>query len=284
MKADIFEFPASDGAPLHGQVWAPADPAARRGVVCLVHGFGEHCDRYGHVGERLVESGYVLLGYDQRGHGRSGGQRGYTPSIDQLLDDVGTAIREAQTRFPDLPTFLYGHSMGGGEVLHFALRRRPSLAGVISTSPWLRLTKAPPAHLVVAAKVLQHVLPRFAIQNEFERGVLSSDPAVEDDYYSDPLVHGSVTPVLAEQMRAQGEWCLDHAAQTVLPTLLMHGTADPVTSCAATEDYARAAGRRATFVPWPGMLHETHNEIGKGQVLDRLVQFLDAHAADDRAA
>lgn len=47
-----------------------------KGSICLVHGFGEHSDRYVHVCEEFTKVGFVVHTVDLRGHGYSGGGRG----------------------------------------------------------------------------------------------------------------------------------------------------------------------------------------------------------------
>ena len=67
----------ADGLALHLHTWPlPATPT--RGSVLIVHGLGEHGGRYAHVAAHLTQAGWAVLGYDQRGHGRSGGPRGST--------------------------------------------------------------------------------------------------------------------------------------------------------------------------------------------------------------
>ena len=84
-----------------------------KAIVCLVHGLGEHSGRYAHVAAALNDAGYALLGFDLRGHGKSGGPRGHTPSYETLMDDIGRLLAEAGQRYPGQPQFLYGHSLGG---------------------------------------------------------------------------------------------------------------------------------------------------------------------------
>src|SRR5919199_2405933 len=128
-----FGWRAADGVRLYGQGWQPqGEPLA---VVCLVHGQGEHSGRYAGLAAALVEAGYAVLAFDLRGHGRSEGQRGHTPSYDAWLGDIARLLEEAGNRFPRRPRFLYGHSMGGNLVLGYALRRAHAdpLAGVIAS-------------------------------------------------------------------------------------------------------------------------------------------------------
>ena len=116
-----------DGVQFYFQGWQPETPP--KAVVCLVHGLGEHSGRYAHVAAALNDAGYALLGFDLRGHGKSGGPRGHTPSYDTLMDDIGRLLAEAAQRYPGQPQFLYGHSLGGNLVLNYALRRKACRLG-----------------------------------------------------------------------------------------------------------------------------------------------------------
>ena len=110
-----FKLTTNDGLELFTKSWG--DVQASRAAVVLVHGLGEHCGRYEHVAQAFVSDGLYVLGFDQRGHGRSPGKRGLIPSYDQPLEDLTVALERAQADAPSLPLFLYGHSLGGLEVL-----------------------------------------------------------------------------------------------------------------------------------------------------------------------
>ena len=91
--------PASPrGVQFYFQGWQPETPP--KAVVCLVHGLGEHSGRYAHVAAALNDAGYALLGFDLRGHGKSGGPRGHTPSYEALMDDIGRLLDEAASAIP----------------------------------------------------------------------------------------------------------------------------------------------------------------------------------------
>ena len=68
------------------KAWPP------RGVVVLVHGLGEHAGRYDHVARRLNDWGFAVRGYDQYGHGESGGVRGALPTATRLVDDLADVV------------------------------------------------------------------------------------------------------------------------------------------------------------------------------------------------
>lgn len=275
MRSTDTEWLSADGLPLVGRCWEPAGEP--RAVVCLVHGLGEHCGRYAHVAAALTDGGYTVLACDKRGHGRSGGKRGFIPSYDTLMADIDLLLAQAAARFPGKPRFLYGHSLGGNEVINYALRRKPALAGVVSTSPGLRTAFKPPAAQLAAGRLMNRLWPAFTLPNGLELAALSRDPAVVAAYQADPLVHDRLSARLGIELLQSGEWAIAHAAEFPVPLLLMHGTADRLTSHEASQQFASQASN-CTLKLWEGLYHETHNEPEKGEVLGFVVDWLQARA------
>ena len=272
MKHLEFGWQMEDGLRLYAQGWQPATEP--KGVVCLVHGLGEHSGRYAHLAAFLNQAGYVLLTFDLRGHGKSEGQRGHTPSYEALLDDISQLLEEAATHYPDRPRFLYGHSLGGNLVINHALRRRPNLAGAIATGTLFRPAFEPPAWKMTLAKILHNLWPTLDMSNEIDRQGLSRDPEVVRAYNEDPLVHDRLTPRLTMDMLQSGLWSLEHAAEFPLPLLLMHGSADRLCSAQASREFAAQAGERCTLKIWDGFYHEIHNEPEQEEVFGYLVEWL----------
>jgi len=270
-----FTRQTSDGVQLYFQGWQP--DTAPKAIVCLVHGLGEHSGRYTHVAAALSDVGYALFGFDLRGHGKSGGPRGHTPSYDALMDDIGCLLDEAAKRYPGLLRFLYGHSLGGGLVLNYALRRKPPVAGVIATSPWLRLAFAPSGMMVALAKIMDRLSPTFVQSNGLSTRDLSHDPEVVRAYEADPLVHDRISARLGMTMLTAGEWAIAHAAEFPLPLLLVHGTADRITSAQGSQEFANKVPGDCTLKLWEGLYHETHNEPEKAGVLAFMVDWLKKH-------
>ena len=73
-----------------------------------------------------------------------------------------------------------------------------------------------------------------------------------------------------------GLWALDHAGEFSIPLLLMHGTADRIISFAASAEFAKRAGKIVTWHAWDGLYHEIHNEPEKAEVINFMINWLDA--------
>ena len=157
MKHTEFLLRTNDGLNLFAQSWSPDGDVC--GLVCVVHGLGEHSGRYDHVGAALCQAGYALMGFDLRGHGKSGGPRGHTPSFEAYLDDITLFLAEADKQLPELPQFIYGHSMGGLLVLNFVLRRRSQIQAVVVSAPALITPIAEQKLKVGFAKLAGSILP-----------------------------------------------------------------------------------------------------------------------------
>lgn len=275
MDAIRWSWQADDGVRMFAQGWLPEGVA--RALVVLVHGLGEHSGRYEHVGARLARSGFALLGFDLRGHGRSEGPRGHTPSYDALLDDIAAFFRQVEARFGVAPHFLYGHSLGGNLVLNYALRRRPELYGVVATGPALRLAFEPPAGKVALARAMNALFPAFTQASGLEVEALSHDPAVVEAYRTDPLVHDRISARLFLGFFEAGRWALEHAHEFPVPLLLMHGGADRICSPEGSRAFAARVPGDCLLKVWDGLYHEVHNEPEKDEVLAMLVSWLERH-------
>lgn len=272
MQHREFELTTPDGTRLFAQSWEPEDDAV--GTVAIVHGLGEHSGRYAELAETLGRARYLVLAFDLRGHGRTDGQRGHVGDYNVLLDDIGLLIEGASSRSGRLPIFLYGHSLGGNLVLNYALRRHPHIAGLVVTSPLLRLTSTPPLWKWMLAQVMSRIWPRFSFQGRIDPEDLSHDPAAMRLVEQDPFVHRRVSARLGAQMLDAGQWALDNASQLARPLLLMHGSADPLTSPDASAEFARWAGDKCIFRVWEGLYHELHWETERNAVVQCIIDWM----------
>ena len=193
------------------------------------------------------------------------------------MDDIAAFFKQVDERYPGLPRFLYGHSLGGNLVLNYVLRRKPDLRGVIATGPWLELAFQPPASQVTLGRLMNGIAPGFTQHSKLDTKGLSHDQVVVSTYENDPLVHDKISARLFIAMYETGLWALEHAAEFPLPLLLMHGAADPITSAKASQEFAEKAGDKVTLKVWDGMYHEIHNEPEKAAVFKIMLDWLGKH-------
>ena len=266
----------ADGLPLHLHTW-PLPTAPARGSVLIVHGLGEHGGRYAHVAAHLARAGWAVLGYDQRGHGRSGGPRGGLAQADSLLADLGAVIKHIQSAGPGArpgPLVLLGHSMGGlvaGRYVAEGLSAQPArwwqaVDALVMSSPALDpgMGLAQKWLLAVAAPLL----PNLALGNGLNPEWVCSDPAVVRAYVADPLVHNRITPRLARFIVDAGVLVRQNAARWATPTLLLYAGADRCVAPRGSAAFAEAAPAALLQSRcYDGLAHEIFNEPERARVL-----------------
>ncbi len=273
MQHSEYFWTSKDDLKLYGQEWKPDGKV--KASIALVHGLGEHSDRYQHVAEAFVNAGLSLTAFDLRGHGKSEGVRGHAPSYDAIMSDISQNIDLVKEHFPESPVFIYGHSLGGNLSLYYCLTRNPQLQGAIITSPGLGSAAPLPAIKLALGKMLYHLMPATQMDNGLDRSGLSRDPEVEKKYSADPTVHPKISARLAMDLFANGQYIIDHAAEFPIPLLLMQGSADRLVSPQLTKAFAQAAPlSKITFKLWDGFYHELHNEPEKKEVLQTMIDWM----------
>lgn len=277
-----------DGLSLHLHEWPrPAGPA--RGTVLIVHGLGEHGGRYAHVAAYLAAQGWRVVGYDQRGHGRSGGPRGGLPADDSLLVDLGQIVRHARSAGPG-PLVVLGHSMGGLVVARYgaeAVAPRPApwwqpVDALVLSSPALDPGMSGAQKLLLA--VAAPLAPNLALGNGLDPAWVCSDPAVVKAYIADPLTHDRITPRLARFIVDGGVRVRSVAPRWATPTLLLYAGADRCVAPRGSDAFAAAAPPAVLQAHrYDGFAHEIFNEPGQARVLADLTAWLSARFVPARS-
>jgi len=267
------EWQTRDGATLSAQCWEPGQKSAA--VICLVHGLGEHIGRYGHLAEFLADHGFTFIGNDLRGHGKTPGQRGYVPAFETFMQDIDLLLDQAGSLNPGVPKFLYGHSMGGILVLNYCLRRNPSLAGVVVTSPGMRNALVEQTAKIVFVRLAGAILPRVSLPTGMDASALSRNPEVVRAYLEDPLVHDRSTLRMAKELLPAIPYIFENAAEFQYPLLLMHGSADRLAYASGSQEFVERATRAdITYKQWDDAYHELHNDFVQNKVFDYLLAWL----------
>lgn len=279
MKIFESKWVDKDGTTFFIRGWEP-ERAKPKACIALIHGLGEHSNRYTHVGQALTDAGYALVGFDLRGHGKSGGERGYTPSLDAYLQDIRQFFRLIDERYPGLPRFLYGHSLGALLSLTYAIQYGADLAGVMVTGTPLRDALQEQKAKLALVRLLAPILSEMSLPSGLDITAISRDPEIVEAYRHDPLVHYSITLGFGKAGLNAIDFCFAHAGQFPAPLLVIHGMGDKIAYPRGSEEFAalvRQAGGEVTLKLWDGLYHEVHNEPEKAEVFRFMLEWLDRH-------
>jgi alpha-beta hydrolase superfamily lysophospholipase len=237
--------------------WAAEHP---RAAVVFLHGFGEHTGVYHRYGFALNAAGIDLWAVDQFGHGLSPGTRGDFGTIEDssALADSLDALAGAG----GVPLIAQGHSFGAVVTLFRLLERNDRYAaGVISGAP-----------LVPVPELLDS-----DSSFDLDLGWLSADPFYRDSLENDPLafVDADGAALARELDRAWDRFGGD-LPKLAVPTLAVHGAADPIAPVGAVAAYAEQIGplRMREF---PGGRHDVLNDTMHREVAAAIVEFVDEH-------
>ncbi|TFK74689.1 alpha/beta-hydrolase [Pluteus cervinus] len=281
---------------LYTRVYTPPSSTPTRAVIVFIHGFAEHVARYTHFHARLPEHGIAVFTFDQRGFGRSGldtenrspGSAYGKSSWKDQAGDIQWAIDEAKKEFPDVPIFLMGHSMGGGEVLGFATQHAEAastnLAGIIATSPLIHQTKPAPKLLRWVGGKASILAPYTLVPATVVPSELAHDPAVGEAYLKDPLVKQSGSLRGIADMLNLGEALYTTSYKQwpeSLPVLIIHGTADQVTSCEASKAFHdKIPAKHKSHKEYADGYHELQNESQEvqNQLKADIVEFVNTYS------
>lgn len=236
MPGEEAYFTSADGVKLHGLILRPADRA--KGTVLYFHGNTGNLYTHAGVADWLVKNGYIVLTFDYRGYGRSGG----TPDIAGVNRD-GVAALDLAFRIRGAEeggVVVFGQSLGGAIAAY-----------AVASSPRGREVKA----LVVESAFAGY---RRIVRDKLVAGIVTAPLAwpaswtVEDACSPERWI-GSVAPV---------------------HVVVIHGTKDPVVPFSHGERLYRLAGQPKGFWKVEGGGHTT--ALLLPDVRKQLLDFLDA--------
>ena len=114
MKAKEIKFTGANGVSLPGIIWYPLCSPTM--VVQITHGMTEHIGRYEQLAEYLTSYGIAVAGFDLRGHGHNPGDNQCASfgegGWNYALHDMHLFYLELNSKFPNIPHFMLGFSLG----------------------------------------------------------------------------------------------------------------------------------------------------------------------------
>jgi len=266
-------FAGKGGLKLAARIWRPEAPP--RAVVVINHGFLAHRGQYQWAAEQLVERGFAVYAYDMRGHGKSEGERYWVDQYQDYVEDLGTFVKLARAREPDLPVFLLGHSAGGVISTVFVQSHANLLSGFICES--FAFEVAPPEFILQASKAIAALFPHAPIL-ALKPSDFSRDPAVVQGIIDDPLVIHTPGPAhtLAELVRAH-DLIGETFGKVTLPVLIVHGTLDKATRPHGSQRFYDEAGSKdKTLKLYEGHVHDLLADVDRELVVRDMAGWMDA--------
>jgi alpha-beta hydrolase superfamily lysophospholipase len=256
---------ADDGAALAAREWLPR--AAPKAVIVALHGIDDYSNAFAMPAAIWAESGIATYAYDQRGHGANP-NRGRWPGASALCRDLGAAIDLARARWPGLPIYALGESMGGAVVLDAmggdcgAARPRPDGIILVAPAVWARSAMPWPDRAALWAAV--RLFPSVSFTGRQIHILASNNIPMLIALGRDPLfIKATRTDTiygLVDLMDAAYAARID----PTMPTLLLYGKHDELVPKPPMRDVARrllsspGSGARLAYYPhgWHMLLRD----------------------------
>ncbi|MBX7257043.1 MAG: lysophospholipase [Candidatus Hydrogenedentes bacterium] len=266
-------FRTHDNQDLATQSWEVGQEP--RASLIIIHGFGHHGACFQEVAQHLNHAGVNVYSFDQRGHGKSPGKRGFINSFDDTISDVRTFMQSIKANVEGRPLFLMGHSMGGLVLGVYVLRHAPAVRGLIFSSALLKIPDSVPPFLIKLAAFLGKYLPTLPVQGVNFKAV-SRDPAAIEEMLNDPLRYTGRMQARtgAEIGKAIAE--LNEGMDRIEdPLLILHGTADQLTDPSGSKNlYDRSKSTDKTLRIFEHGYHELYNDLDKSAFMTEITDWM----------
>ncbi|HHU49987.1 MAG: lysophospholipase [Caldicoprobacterales bacterium] len=306
MSFESITIPNQEGSNLCLYKWSPKDNVKKIGVVQIAHGMAEWAGRYDNFAERLVDAGYIVYANDHRGHGKTAkniddigflGKDGFNG----MVRDLKVVHDLIQKENPDLPVFLFGHSMGSFLAQSYASQYGDALKGIILSGSNGELGYILNVGIIIARlqvflfgeKAKSRLLNRvtFGFYNKPFKPYrtpfdwLSRDTAEVDKYMDDAFCGSIFTSSFyydfLKGLKALYEDSKINLIPKNLPVYILSGSMDPVGEFGKgvtrlAQQYRHYGLTDVTLKLYEDARHEILNEINKDEVINDILRWLDS--------
>jgi len=301
-----FRFPSCDGQhQIFARQWLPQS-GQPKAVVQIVHGISEYIDRYASVARFLADHGYLVVGSDHLGHGRTAsGAEEYGFFREQGgWHTVAADVRRLRTlmgqKYPDLPYFMLGHSMGSFLARTYLIDWPGTLTGAIISgtgqepsavvkagwhlSNLICKTSGPRTHSKLIEKIAFGAYNKQFAPARTRADWISRDEDVVDAYVADPLCDFMPAAGMFRDMMEGLQYIAKKSNLKKMdpstPVYFFSGDMDPVgqngkTVLKVVDFFQQVGCENLTVRLYPGGRHEMMNEINRDEVFNDLLNWLE---------
>lgn len=285
-------------------IWETNQPP--KGIVVLVHGMAEHIGRYDEFAKELNGAGSIVYGYNQRGHGNTAGDLenlGFFASKngwDIIVDDLSCIINMAKDHYPDLPVFLFGHSMGSFVVRDYASKHSTNISGLIcsgtgsdsgfagkvllSLAKFMVLTRGAKSPGKLISKITNNKFNKNIkpLRTEFDwlsRDEKEVDKYIKDEYCGTVFSNKFYDDLFSAVIEVNKKEIINKMRED-LPIYLISGEEDPIgdygKGVQTVYNNMKFANEQVTLKLYPESRHEIINELNKSEVVSGIIAWIEA--------
>jgi alpha-beta hydrolase superfamily lysophospholipase len=268
-------LPTFDGTELFYRRW-PSATGAARGCVVLVHRGHEHSGRMAHLVDEMDLPDFDFVAMDARGHGKSPGARGHSPSLGANERDLQCLVDLITSRHgvPVGDVSVVAQSVGAVVASAWVLDYAPKIRSLVLASPAFKVKLYVPgarSGLALAAKARGN----FNVTSYVKSQYLTHDTARQASYDSDPLIAKQISVNILLGLYETAERVVQNAHGIVAPTLLLISGDDWVVESAPQHAFFDALGSSVKEeLVLDGFFHDTLGELDRARAIAKARSFI----------
>ena len=269
-------FSTSDHTALFYRHWPAEQGMTPRKVIVMFHRGHEHSGRLQHIVDELQLPEAAFYAWDARGHGRSPGERGHSPSLGRSIRDVDEFVRfaaqDSGVALEDVT--VVAQSVGAVLVAAWAHDYAPKIRGLVLASPAFKVKLYVPFARTGLA-LMQHWRGLFFVNSYVKGKYLTHDPERIASFNSDPLITRAISVNILLALYRTAERIVSDASAITLPTQMLVSGSDYVVHRQPQIDFFE--GLRSPVKEMhvlPGFYHDTLGEKDRHLAIDKMRDFI----------
>jgi len=269
-----FTLTLRDGAELFYRAWLPDKPTTK--ALLLFHRGHEHSGRWRETVALLGLADVAVFAWDQRGHGRSSGERGSAPDLATVTRDIDEWVRHlVSTQGLVLEnTIVLAHSLGAVTATAWVHDFAPPIRGLILATPAFRVKLYVPFALPFL-RLRQAVLGPGYVKSFIKASMVTHDPEQARLYDADPLIFRQIAVNMLLDLHDTSTRLLDDAGALAVPLLVLAAGSDWVVKESAQRQFVeRVSSPIKRFEALPGFSHAIFHEQDRELVVEKVRDFI----------
>src|SRR5262245_27356968 len=268
-------FQTHDGVSLFYRYWPAITPRAN-GAILLFHRGHEHSGRMAHLADELDLPDFAVFAWDARGHGRSPGERGFSPSLGTSVRDVDTFVKHIAASYgiPVESMAVIAQSVGAVLTAIWAHDYAPKIRCMVLASPAFKVKLYVP-FARPGLKLQQKLRGNFFVNSYVKPQFLTHDPERIASYRLDSLISRPIAVNILLALYEASERVVADARAITIPTQLLISGADWVVHHGPQHRFDERLGSpiKERHI-LPGFYHDTLGELGRSAAVARARQFI----------
>ncbi|MGN7773928.1 bifunctional alpha/beta hydrolase/class I SAM-dependent methyltransferase [Phyllobacterium sp. 22552] len=219
-------FRTHDGTELFYRKW-PAKSKKPKGAIVLLHRGHEHGGRVSHLVEELGLSDFAFYAWDARGHGRSPGERGYSPSFAASVRDLDSFVKHIceTDGFAVEDIAVIAQSVGAVLAATWVHDYAPPIRALVLASPAFSVKLYVP-FAREGIWLWQKLKGQFFVNSYVKAKFLTHDPARIASFDNDPLITRAIASNILLDLYTTAERVVNDARAIIVPTQMLISGSD----------------------------------------------------------